>query len=151
MSKLPTFFIPHGGGPCFFMNWQPQGVWDGMADYLKSFANDVRDEIKAIIVISAHWEEDVITVTGNAAPDLIYDYYGFPAHTYDLKWPAPGAPELARQAVDMLSAGGITAELDRQRGYDHGVFIPFLLAFEQADIPTIQISLSSDLSPETHL
>jgi len=58
MPKLPTFFIPHGGGPCFFMDWQPQGVWDGMADYLKFFANDVRDEIKAIIVISAHWEED---------------------------------------------------------------------------------------------
>ena len=151
MDKLPTFYIPHGGGPCFFMDWNPAGTWDGMARYLASFADDYRSDIKAIIVISAHWESQTIKVTGSRQPDLIYDYHGFPAHTYELKWPAPGAPELARQAVDMLSAGGITAELDRQRGYDHGVFIPFLLAFEQADIPTIQISLSADLSPETHL
>jgi len=151
MSKLPTFFIPHGGGPCFFMDWQPQGVWDGMADYLKSFANDVRDEIKAIIVISAHWEEDVITVTGNAAPDLIYDYYGFPAHTYDLKWPAKGDPDLAQDVASHLASGGIDCVVDRERGFDHGVFIPLLLGFPDADIPTIQISLSSSLSPELHL
>jgi aromatic ring-opening dioxygenase catalytic subunit (LigB family) len=90
MQSLPTFFIPHGGGPCFFMDWHPKDVWDEMAQYLKSFANDVRDDIKAIIVISAHWEEDTIKVTGNSNPELIYDYHGFPPHTYELKWPAKG-------------------------------------------------------------
>ena len=79
------------------------------------------------------------------------DYHGFPSHTYELKWLAPGTLELARQAVDMLSAVGIIAELGRQSGQDYGVFIPFLMDFEKADIPTIQISLSADLSPKTHL
>ena len=69
MIRLPTFFIPHGGGPCFFMDWHPKGAWDEMAQYLKSFANDIHDDIKAIIVISAHWEEDIIKVTGNSIPN----------------------------------------------------------------------------------
>jgi len=151
MTRLPTFFIPHGGGPCFFMEWQPKGVWNGMAQYLTSFADEVRDDIKAIVVISAHWEEDIVTVTGNPNPDLIFDYHGFPPHTYDLKWPAKGKRDLANQVSSTLIKGGIECRVDEDRGYDHGVFIPLLLAFPQADIPTIQISLCSNLSPETHL
>jgi aromatic ring-opening dioxygenase catalytic subunit (LigB family) len=151
MTRLPTFFIPHGGGPCFFMDWNPSGVWDGMAEYLKGFADDFRPDIKALIVISAHWEEDLVKVTGHANPELIYDYHGFPSHTYDLKWPAPGHPDLAVQVSDALNKGGIDCVVDEQRGFDHGVFIPLLLAFPKADIPTIQISLNSNLSPKTHL
>ena len=151
MTRLPTFFIPHGGGPCFFMDWNPSGVWDGMAEYLKGFADDVRHDIKALIVISAHWEEDLVKVTGHANPELIYDYHGFPSHTYDLKWPAPGHPDLAVQVSDALNKGGIDCVVDDQRGFDHGVFIPLLLAFPDAHIPTIQISLHAGLSPEQHL
>ena len=151
MTRLPTFFLPHGGGPCFFMDWNPKGAWDGMAQYLVSFADEVRDDIKAIIVISAHWEEDIVTVTGNPNPDLIFDYQGFPPHTYDLKWPAKGERDLANQVSSTLIKGGIECRVDEDRGYDHGVFVPLLLAFPKADIPTIQISLCSNLSPETHL
>jgi aromatic ring-opening dioxygenase catalytic subunit (LigB family) len=151
MVRLPTFFIPHGGGPCFFMDWHPKGAWDEMAQYLKSFANDIRDDIKAIIVISAHWEEDIIKVTGNSNPELIYDYHGFPPHTYDLKWPAKGNKVLANQISSILNAGGIACAVDEDRGFDHGVFIPLLLTFPEANIPTIQVSLCSTLSPKTHL
>jgi len=151
MKRLPTFFLPHGGGPCFFMDWNPKGAWDGMAQYLVSFADEVRDDIKAIIVISAHWEENIVTVTGNPNPDLIFDYQGFPPHTYDLKWPAKGERDLANQVSSTLIKGGIECRVDDDRGYDHGVFVPLLLAFPKADIPTIQISLCSNLSPETHL
>jgi len=151
MTRLPTFFLPHGGGPCFFMDWNPKGAWDGMAQYLVSFADEVRDDIKAIIVISAHWEENIVTVTGNPNPDLIFDYQGFPPHTYDLKWPAKGERDLANQVSSTLIKGGIECRVDEDRGYDHGVFVPLLLAFPKADIPTIQISLCSNLSPETHL
>jgi len=151
MPSLPTFFIPHGGGPCFFMDWHPKDVWDEMAQYLKSFANDVRDDIKAIIVISAHWEEDIIKLTGNPNPELIYDYHGFPPHTYELKWPAKGNAVLANQISSRLNDGGIACAVDEERGFDHGVFIPLLLAFPEANIPTIQMSLCSTLSPQTHL
>jgi aromatic ring-opening dioxygenase catalytic subunit (LigB family) len=151
MTRLPTFFIPHGGGPCFFMDWNPERVWDGMAQYLSSFADEVRDDIKAMIVISAHWEEDTVKVTGNPNPALIYDYYGFPPHTYDLKWPAEGNEGLANLVSATLNNGGIECEVDKERGFDHGVFIPLLLTFPEAHIPTIQISLNSNLSPETHL
>lgn len=106
------FIFCMGAVPVFFMDWNHAGTCDGMARYLASFANDYRPDIKAFVVISANWESPTIKVTGSRQPELIYDYHGFPAHAYDLKWPAPGAPELARQAVDMLSAGGITAELD---------------------------------------
>jgi len=150
MSKLPTFFIPHGGGPCFFMDWNPQGTWDGMAEYLKGFAADIRNEVRSILVISAHWEEETIKVTGQPHPALVYDYYGFPPHTYELEWPAPGNPDLSREVAELLKKGGIDCALDLDRGFDHGVFIPFLLAFPDADIPTIQLSLSSGLSPELH-
>lgn len=133
------------------MDWHPKGVWDGMAEYLRCFADDVRDDIKAILVISAHWEEDIINVTGSPNPELIYDYHGFPPHTYDLKWPAQGSRDLAIQVSATLNAGGIACVVDEERGFDHGVFIPLLLAFPNADIPTIQISLCSNLSPEMHL
>jgi len=151
MSRLPAFFIPHGGGPCFFMDWHPKGVWDGMAEYLRCFADGLQDDIKAIMVISAHWEEDIIKVTGNARPELIYDYYGFPPHTYELEWPARGNPDIARQLASALNDGGIECQIDEQRGFDHGVFIPLRLGFPDAHIQTIQISLNASLSPEMHL
>ncbi|MDA0333333.1 MAG: class III extradiol ring-cleavage dioxygenase, partial [Proteobacteria bacterium] len=133
------------------MDWHPKGVWDGMAQYLKSFANNVRDDIKAIIVISAHWEEDTIKVTGNPNPGLIYDYHGFSPHTYELKWPAKGNRDLANQMSAILNDGGIACAVDEDRGFDHGIFIPLLLAFPEANIPTIQVSLCPTLSPKTHL
>ena len=151
MPKLPTFFIPHGGGPCFFMDWNPRDAWDGMADYLRGFVEAERQGIKALIVISAHWEEDVIKVTGHANPSLIYDYHGFPPHTYDLKWPAQGNRDLANHVSATINNGGIECLVDEERGFDHGVFIPLLLTFSNAEIPTIQLSLCSNLSPEMHL
>jgi len=150
MARLPSFFIPHGGGPCFFMEWTPPDTWKKMADYLRHFTDDCAKDIRAVIVISAHWEADTITVTGNNKPDLIYDYHGFPPHTYELAWPAPGHPELASRVSRLLTDGGIACDIDNARGFDHGVFIPLLLTFPSANIPTIQISLSSNLSPELH-
>ena len=94
---MPTLFIPHGGGPCFFMDWDPPDTWYKMAAYLKGIATTLPQKPKAIIVISAHWEEPEFTVTAYPQPPLIYDYFGFPAHTYEIKYPAPGSPELAQE------------------------------------------------------
>jgi aromatic ring-opening dioxygenase catalytic subunit (LigB family) len=90
-------------------------------------------------------------VTSGAQPELIYDYYGFPPHTYELKYPAPGAPALADQIVKTLSAGGIASGANAQRGFDHGMFIPLKLIFPEADIPVLQLSLHTSLDPVRHL
>src|SRR5580704_1690225 len=96
-KKLPTYYIPHGGGPCFYMDWTmgPPDTWDKMKSWLEGLAKDLKDPPKALLVISAHWEEKIASVLTNAAPPLLFDYYGFPKHTYELTWPAPGSPELA--------------------------------------------------------
>jgi len=150
-DRMPTWFIPHGGGPFFFMDWNPIDAWDRMADYLKTAASSLPRQPKAIVLVSAHWLEPHIAVTSGAQPDLIYDYYGFPAHTYELKYPAPGAPALAARMMDLLQAQGIPAQQDPKRGFDHGVFIPMKLMFPDAVIPVVQLSLHNSLDPLHHL
>lgn len=152
-SKLPTYFIPHGGGPCFFMDWTmgPADSWDRLAAWLKGMHAEIGQVPRAILVISGHWEEAEVTLTSHPQPPLYFDYYGFPEHTYRLTWPAPGHPQLAREIQHLLGAAGIPARLDAQRGYDHGVFVPFKLMFPAADIPTLVLSLRQDLDPAFHL
>ncbi|HLZ66325.1 MAG TPA: class III extradiol ring-cleavage dioxygenase [Aliidongia sp.] len=150
-ARLPTLFIPHGGGPCFFMDYPGANPWQSMGDYLRGIAADVGPRPRAVLVISGHWEETRPTVTAAAAPSLIYDYYGFPAHTYQLRYPAPGAPRLAAEIRLRLDQAGIPSAGDATRGFDHGVFVPFLLIYPEADIPVVQLSLAASLDPATHL
>lgn len=151
--RLPTFYIPHGGGPCFFMEWTmgPRDTWDRMATYLRGIDGSLPARPEKLLVISGHWETKVPTVTSAEAPRLIYDYSGFPPHTYELKWPAPGSPELASRVRALLSDKGIASAESADRGFDHGVFIPLKVAFPEAHLPTVQISLQSGLDPEAHL
>ncbi len=152
---FPTWFIPHGGGPCFFMDWRQMGgpadTWDKMAAWLRGLADTLPAKPKAIVVISGHWEEAVFTASTAAAPAMIYDYTGFPPHTYELQYPAPGAPEVAARIVELLQGAGLAAETSPSRGFDHGIFIPLLLIFPDADIPVVPLSLTRDLDPEAHL
>jgi aromatic ring-opening dioxygenase catalytic subunit (LigB family) len=139
MSRLPTLFIPHGGGPCFFMNWDPPDTWHRMAEYLRRVPSDVGVRPRALVVISGHWEEKVVTIQNNPAPPLLYDYYGFPESTYQITFPAPGAPEIATRISELLKASGIECTYDHARGFDHGVFIPLKVAFPKADVPIVQV------------
>ena len=149
--RMPTWYIPHGGGPCFFMEWSPPKTWDRMADFLKNLAATLPRTPKAIVLVSAHWLRSELTVTSGAEPDLIYDYYGFPPHTYEIKYPAPGAPELATQITEALAGEGMACAKDAVRGFDHGMFIPLKLIFPEASIPVVQLSLHDSLDPEKHL
>ncbi|MHB0763849.1 DODA-type extradiol aromatic ring-opening family dioxygenase [Stutzerimonas sp. NM35] len=144
-NRMPTLFVPHGAGPCFFMDWHPSHAWDATARFLKGVAASLPEKPKAILLVSAHWLESEFRVTGAAQPGLIYDYYGFPAHTYELRYPAPGHPELASRIVELLGAAGLDACRDEARGYDHGMFIPLKLMFPDAQIPVVQLSLRKDL------
>jgi aromatic ring-opening dioxygenase catalytic subunit (LigB family) len=152
-ARLPTLFIPHGGGPCFFMEpiGGPKDMWNKMAAYLRGLAAEVGQKPKAVLVISGHWETKKPTVNSSAQPPLLFDYYNFPDHTYHLTYPVPGSPALAEKVRELLAAAGFDSEEDNQRGLDHGVLVPFLLIYPEAKIPIVQLSLQQDLDPKTHL
>jgi len=153
-NRFPTLYIPHGGGPCFFMEVQPglpPDLWDRMAAYLRGIDASLGARPKAVLVISAHWEAPVPTVNVLARPPLLYDYYGFPEHTYRLTYAAPGSPALAARVRELLAKAGIASAEDSERGLDHGVFIPFKLIYPGADVPVVQLSLQQGLDPASHL
>jgi aromatic ring-opening dioxygenase catalytic subunit (LigB family) len=149
----PSIYLPHGGGPCFFMDPPPEepNRWVPMEAYLRSIPSLLPKKPDALLIISGHWEEDRPTVLASAHPDLLFDYSNFPPHTYQLTYPAPGAPELAKKVRALLSEAGIESGEERTRGYDHGVFIPLKVIFPDADIPILQLSLQTGFSPERHV
>lgn len=151
---LPTLFIPHGGGPCFFMDpagGPPDAMWRPMQDYLAGLIASLPEPPRAILLVSGHWEERDVTVHVGERPALLYDYYGFPEHTYHLRWDAPGAPEVARRAEHLLRDAGFAVGEEAERGWDHGVFVPMKVAVPGADIPLVQLSLRADLDPAAHI
>lgn len=152
-SRLPTVYIAHGGGPCFFMDGPPgmETLWDPMGNYLKSIPEAVGVRPKALLVISAHWECPKPTVLIASTHSLYYDYYGFPEHTYRLQYPAKGSRDVATRVQALLEAAGHETEVETKRGLDHGVFIPLMLMYPDADIPVIQLSMQQGLDPAQHL
>jgi aromatic ring-opening dioxygenase catalytic subunit (LigB family) len=152
-QRQPAIFLPHGGGPCFFMDWTwgPADTWNATQQFLEGLSATLPAPPKAILVVSAHWEEPAFTAGAAARPELIFDYSGFPEHTYRLTWPAPGSPELAARAADLLAQAGLPSALSSTRGFDHGVFVPLKVAFPQARIPVVPLSLAAPLDPALHL
>ncbi|MEZ5496292.1 MAG: class III extradiol ring-cleavage dioxygenase [Gammaproteobacteria bacterium] len=141
------FFLSHGGGPLPVLGEKSHKE---LVENLERIAQEIRKP-SAILVISAHWEENEATVTSAINPDLIYDYYGFPQESYSIKYPCPGNPELAKQVWQKLKDLDIQSELDEQRGFDHGLFIPLKIMFPEADIPCVQLSLLNNLNPQQHI
>jgi len=129
----------------------PKNMWERMAAYLRGLNRDVGRQPQAIVVVSAHWEAAKATVNAGTAPPMLFDYAGFPDHTYRLSYPAPGLPSLAGRIGKLLQAAGIDCESTETRGFDHGVFVPFLLAYPEAQIPIVQLSLRRDLDPAAHI
>lgn len=150
-QRMPTAYITHGGGPCFFMDWDPPHEWDSLRSALEYLPQRLPEQPRAILVISAHWESREVAISSNPSPPLIYDYGGFPPHTYELTYPAPGNVDVAREAAALLDAAGIDNRLDPDRGWDHGVFIPLKVIYPNADIPIVSMSVRHDLDPQAHL
>jgi len=172
-----TMVPPHIGGPMPLMHG-PEGdsLYKGMAEIpAHSIARPT-----SILIISAHWEEETVSVSSSPAPAMLFDYYGFPPQTYSYSYPAPGNPELAARVADLIStATGQEAKLDPKRGYDHGgeatlpdqqplpplpplpfshspprrplVFVPLLIAYPEADVPVCCLSLKAGLDPSEHI
>lgn len=102
-------------------------------------------------MVSGHWEAPSFTVQTHPNPPMLYDYGGFPDFTYHLSYPAPGAPEVAAQVADRLEAAGLPTATDPHRGFDHGTFVPMAVAWPDAEVPTLQLSIQRGYDPATHL
>ncbi|MDB5099257.1 MAG: dioxygenase [Cyanobacteria bacterium RYN_339] len=150
-TKLPTYFVSHGGGPWPWMKQAWGGAMDELERSLQAIAREIGAKPKAVLVISGHWEEREFTVQASPRPPMVYDYSGFPAHTYQVQYPAPGSPELATRVQDLLVAAGIPVARDERRGYDHGTFTPLVAMYPDADVPVVQLSLKLGYDPEAHL
>jgi len=146
-QPAPVLYIPHGGGPLPLLG---DKYHQPMVDFLRSITPRL-GKPSAILVISAHWEEPVATITAGANPSLFYDYYGFPDEAYQITYRAPGQPELAQKIFTLLEAHRIPAKLDEERGFDHGLFIPLKIMYPDAAIPCVQLSLLNTLDPAAHV
>lgn len=147
MSRLPSLFVSHGA-PTFALNpgTAGQALHDMAARLLQAYGTP-----RAIVVVSAHWETPEATVGASGQPATIHDFGGFPEALYALRYPAAGAPDVAAELVACLNAAGLPAAIDRQRGLDHGVWVPLMHMFPQADIPVIPLSLPSHGGPQQAL
>ena len=149
-ARLPTLFVSHGGGP-----WP----WvDGMKEQFAKTAAEFRHmparlptRPKAVLVITGHWEAAEFTVSTGAHPPMEYDYSGFPAHTYQLRYPAPGSPALAARVEALLKGAGFGVREDAQRGFDHGTFVPLWLMYPDAEVPIVMLSLKSSYDAAEHI
>lgn len=150
MTRFPTFFVSHGGGP-----------WPFIDDRKKQYAKTAREfsqlpqrlpsKPEAVLVITGHWEAREFTVSTSAHPPMVYDYYGFPEHTYHIQYPAPGSPSLAARVEELLGSADITCQEDTDRGFDHGTFVPLGLMYPDADVPIVLLSLKSSYDPAEHI
>jgi 4,5-DOPA dioxygenase extradiol len=136
---LPSLFISHGSP---MLALQPGA--SGPA--LKRLAAEL-PRPKAIVVVSAHWESQELLVGGSPAPETWHDFGGFPRELFAVQYPAPGAPALAGQIVELLKADGLNARIDSKRPFDHGTWVPLSLMYPDADIPVVQVSLPSRMGP----
>ncbi|MFH2131202.1 MAG: class III extradiol ring-cleavage dioxygenase [bacterium] len=146
-SLAPVIYLPHGGGPLPLLGDEAHTE---LVAFLRTIARRLPPP-EAILVISAHWEEDQPAITSGSRPGLIYDYYGFPDEAYQVQYPAPGAPQIARELADTIRAHGMLADLDDARGFDHGLFVPLKLMYPEARIPCLQLSLIKYLDPAAHI
>jgi aromatic ring-opening dioxygenase catalytic subunit (LigB family) len=143
----PVLFLSHGGGPMPLLS-------DPAHAELNATFGEIGQQLnkpKAIIVISAHWEEPEFTVSTASKPGMIYDYGGFPAEAYEFQYPAAGDAKLANAVITAFSEAGLAVSENSKRGFDHGVFVPLLLLYPKADIPVVTVSLKKNFDPIDHI
>ena len=149
-NRFPTFFISHGGGPWPYIEDMRQRFAVTAAELTK-LPDTLSAKPKAILMITGHWEAPQFTVSTSEHPPMNYDYYGFPEYTYHLQYPASGNPELAKRVRDLLRASGTECAEDPERGLDHGVFVPMMLMYPEADLPVVLLSMKSSYDPLEHI
>ena len=149
--RLPTYFISHGGGPWPYMDGPFRASFNQLEASLKAIPVELKAKPRAVLMISGHWEAPDFAVMASPKPPMVYDYGGFPAHTYSVTYPAPGDPALAEQVRGMIAAAGLPSSLDAQRGFDHGAFTTLFPMYPDADVPVVQVAMQASYDPEAHL
>lgn len=143
MSRLPTLFLSHGS-PLHALEAGAVGTaWQALGRALP--------RPRAVLVASAHWESSLPMLTGNPQPETIHDFSGFPPPLYTLRYPAPGAPDIAARGVALLKDAGMTAGINGCRGLDHGAWVPLRYLYPAHDVPVVQISLQHALGAAHHV
>ncbi|WP_341781792.1 DODA-type extradiol aromatic ring-opening family dioxygenase [Ectopseudomonas mendocina] len=137
---LPSLFISHGSP---MLALEPGASGPALARLAAELPTP-----RAIVLVSAHWESESLRLSAAEHPQTWHDFGGFPAPLYAVQYPAPGAPQLAGEIARQLSAAGLPTELDAQRPFDHGAWVPLSLMYPHADIPVLQLSLPSHEGPE---
>ncbi|HWO62620.1 MAG TPA: class III extradiol ring-cleavage dioxygenase [Umezawaea sp.] len=132
MTRMPSLYLSHGAPPL-----ADDPIWPGE---LAAWSADL-PKPKAILVVSAHWEEAPLTIGATTTVPLLYDFYGFPEHYYRVRYASPGAPELAEQVRKLLRTPQTPVHQDETRGLDHGAYVPLVEMFPDADVPVLQISM----------
>jgi len=150
VMKLPTFFISHGGGPWPWIDERRED-FAGTFRWLQQLPATLPARPAAILSVSGHWEEPEFTVATSAHPPMVYDYYGFPDHTYRIKYSAPGLPSLAHRVRELVSGAGFRIAEDAERGFDHGTFVPLAVMYPNADVPVVSLSLRASLNASEHV
>lgn len=150
-QRLPAYFISHGGGPWPYLDGPFRQAFDVLEASLVAIRGELRERPKAVLMISSHWEADGFAVSSGTEPGMVYDYYGFPEHTYHIRYAAPGAPELAARVKELLDAGGLGARLDPERGYDHGTFSIMKPMYPEEAMPIVQLSIDRRYDPDLHV
>ena len=151
-TRMPVAFVPHAGGPVTHVELgMPKAEVEAFAEYWRSLRALPPSPPKALLVVSAHWEEKLPTVMTSPHPPMLYDYSGFPPEAYTITWPAPGDPALAARVRSLLGDAGFATAADDARGFDHGAFTPLKQAYPDADVPALQLSLKRGLDAAEHL
>jgi 4,5-DOPA dioxygenase extradiol len=140
MKKAPVLFVSHGA-PTF-------AVQPGLLGPALVRLGEQLTEVRAVAVVSAHWQTPGIQVMRTAAPETLHDFGGFPPELYRLQYRSPGAPQVAEEVARVLQVSGYTVSFDDERGLDHGVWVPLRYLIAKANIPVLQVSLPYDLSAE---
>ena len=150
-SRLPTYFVSHGGGPWPYMTGEFRRNFDVLEKSLVDMRLELGSTPKAVLVVSGHWEEEGFAISSGVKPGMVYDYSGFAEHLYHITYNAPGSPELASRVQQLLGKSGVEAALDPTRGFDHGTFSVMKPLYPNEDIPVVQLSLDIGYDPALHL
>lgn len=141
---LPTLFVSHGA-PTIVASRSPA------ADFLRGLPALLPEAPRAVLCVSAHWETDRPSLNSVTVNETIHDFGGFPRELYQIRYPAPGAPQTAAQAAELLAQAGFEPQIDHGRGLDHGAWTPLILAWPQAEVPVLQLSVQPSFGPRRHL
>ncbi len=150
--RQPTWFLSHGGGPWPYMDGPFRHHFGPLEAALQAMPGQLPEPPKAVLMVSGHWETPGgFEVMSSPQPGMVYDYGGFPAHTYSVVYPAPGSPELAARVQQLLAEANLPCSPNPAQGFDHGAFVPMAVMYPQAQMPMVQLSLQLGERADVHL